>query len=100
MQIQGFPTNDYDFLDSYSVDPVNKAAYYAELLHELPIGLSEWAVHPGLDKEELRAIEPEGNHIRQTDFDFLTSQRTEELVREEGIILLDYRPLQAVWAEK
>jgi predicted glycoside hydrolase/deacetylase ChbG (UPF0249 family) len=100
LQIQGFPTNDYDFLDSYSVDPVNKAAYYAELLHELPIGLSEWAVHPGLDKEELRAIEPEGNHIRQTDFDFLTSQRTEELVREEGIILLDYRPLQAVWAEK
>jgi predicted glycoside hydrolase/deacetylase ChbG (UPF0249 family) len=97
LQSRGFPTNDYDFLDSYSLDPVNKAARYAELLHELPVGLSEWAVHPGLDTPELLAIEPDGNHIRQTDFDFLTSQQARDVVREEGIVLLDYRALQAVW---
>jgi len=100
LQGRGFPTNDYDFLDSYSLDPVNKAARYAELLHELPVGLSEWAVHPGLDSPELLAIEPDGNHIRQTDLDFLTSQQAKELVREEGINLLDYRALQAIWKEK
>jgi len=100
LQGRGFPTNDYDFLDSYSLDPVNKAARYAQLLRELPVGLSEWAVHPGLDSPELLAIEPDGNHIRQTDFDFLTSQQAKELVREEGINLLDYRALQAVWKEK
>ncbi len=100
LQSRGFPTNDYDFLDSYSLDPVNKAARYAELLHDLPVGLSEWAVHPGLDTPELLAIEPGGNHIRQTDFDFLTSQEAKDIVREEGIILLDYRALQAVWKEK
>jgi len=100
LQRRGFPTNDYDFLDSYSLDPVNKANRYAELLHELPVGLSEWAVHPGLDSSELLAIEPGGNHIRQTDFDFLTSQQAKDIVREEGIILLDYRALQAVWKEK
>jgi predicted glycoside hydrolase/deacetylase ChbG (UPF0249 family) len=100
LQNRGFPTNDYDFLDSYSLDPVNKAARYAELLRELPVGLSEWAVHPGLDSSELLAIEPGGNHIRQTDFDFLTSEQAKELVREEGINLLDYRALQAVWKEK
>ena len=97
LQSQGFPTNDDEFLDSYSLDPANKAARYAELLRELPAGLSEWAVHPGLDSSELLAIEPGGNHIRQTDFDFLTSQQAKELVREEGIVLLDYRALQAVW---
>ena len=93
LQSQGFPTNDYDVLDSYLLDPATKAARYAELLRELPVGLSEWAVHPGLDSPELSAIEPGGNHIRQTDYDFLTSQQAKDIVREEGIILLDYRDL-------
>ena len=100
LQSRGLPTNDYDFLDSYLLDPVNKAARYAELLRELPVGLSEWAVHPGLDSPELLAIEPGGNHIRQTDFDFLTSQQAKDIIREEGISLLDYRALQAGWKEK
>lgn len=100
LQSRGFPTNDYDVLDSYLLDPATKAARYAELLHELPVGLSEWAVHPGLDTPEFLAIEPAGDHIRQTDFDFWTSSQAKNIVREEGIILLDYRALQAVWREK
>jgi chitin disaccharide deacetylase len=98
LQSRGFPTNDHDVLDSYLLDPVTKATRYAELLHALPVGLSEWAVHPGLDSPELSAIEPGGNHIRQTDYDFLTSQAAKDIVRREGINLLDYRALQAVWA--
>ena len=97
LQSRGFPTNDYDFLDSYSLDPASKADRYAELLHELPAGLSEWAVHPGLDSSELLAIEPGNNHIRQTDFDFLVSEQAQAIVREEGIVLLDYRALQVFW---
>jgi chitin disaccharide deacetylase len=100
LQSQGLPTNDYDFLDSYLLDPVNKAARYAELLHQLPVGLTEWAVHPGLDNSELLAIERDGNHIRQRDLDFLTSQKAKDIIKEEGIILLDYRALQNVWREK
>lgn len=100
VQSQGFPTNDYDFLDSYLLDPVDKSARYAQMLRELPAGLSEWAVHPGLDSPELLAIELEEHHIRQTDFDFLMSQEAKDIVEEEGIILLDYRALQAVWRSK
>jgi predicted glycoside hydrolase/deacetylase ChbG (UPF0249 family) len=99
VQSRGLPSNDHDFLDSYLLDPVNKSARYAELLHELPVGLNEWAVHPALDNSELLAIEPGGNHTRQTDFDFLTSQQAKDIVKEEGIILLDYRALQDVWKE-
>jgi predicted glycoside hydrolase/deacetylase ChbG (UPF0249 family) len=97
LQGQGLPTADYDFLDSYSLDPAGKSARYAALLRELPVGLSEWAAHPGLDSAELLAIEPGGNHIRQTDFDFLMSPQARDIVREEGIVLLDYRGLQAAW---
>jgi len=97
VQSQGLPTNDNDFLDSYLLDPVNKTAQYVQLLRELPVGLSEWAVHPGLDNAELLAREPASNHERQTDFNFWTSQQAKDIIREEGIILLDYRALQVVW---
>ena len=100
VQSQGFPTNDYDFLDSYLLDPVDKSARYDQMLRELPAGLSEWAVHPGLDNAELLAIEPDDKHVRQTDFDFLMSQEAKDIVKEEGIILLDYRALQVVWRGK
>jgi chitin disaccharide deacetylase len=98
VQRQGLPTNDYDFLDSFGLELNGKAARYAQLLRDLPVGLSEWAVHPGFDTAELRAIQPEGVAIRQSDFDFLMSQAARDLVEAEGIILLDYRPLQAVWS--
>lgn len=104
LQRQGLPTIDYDFLDSYLIEPADKQASkparYAQLLRELPAGLSEWAVHPGLDNEELRAIEPGGSPIRQADFDFWTSQMANDIVKEEGIILIDYRALQKVWQGK
>ena len=99
LQNQGLPTIDYDFMDSYLLDPATKSARYAQMLRELPAGLSEWAVHPALDSAELLAIERERNHIRQTDFDFLVSREAKEIVKEEGIILLDYRALQEVWRE-
>jgi predicted glycoside hydrolase/deacetylase ChbG (UPF0249 family) len=94
----GLPCNDHDLLDSFSLDPVTKAARYAQLLHHLPVGLNEWAVHPGLENPELLALEPDGKHIRQTDTDFWTSDQARELIRQEGIILLDTRALQAAWS--
>jgi chitin disaccharide deacetylase len=104
LQSQALPTIDYDFLDSYSIsysiDPRLRPARYAQLLRELPAGLSEWAVHPGLDTAELFALEPTGKHERQSDYDFWTSQQAKDIVNEEGIILIDYRPLQAFWGER
>jgi hypothetical protein len=100
VQSHGLPTNDYDFLDSYLIDPADKLTGFKRLLRELPTGLSEWAVHPGLANAELLAIDPGGANIRQTDFDFLTSQQAKDVIEEEGIILLDYRALQDVWKEK
>lgn len=97
VQRLALPCNDYDFLDSYLLDPAAKAVRFAQLLRELPTGLSEWAVHPGLANAELQTIEPGGAAFRQADFDFLMSPTAQELVQAEGIILIDYRPLQAIW---
>jgi predicted glycoside hydrolase/deacetylase ChbG (UPF0249 family) len=97
VQRQGLPTNDHDFLDSYSLDTAGKAARYAQLLRDLPVGLNEWAVHPGLDDGELRAIEPAGASVRQADLDVMVSAQVRQVLQQEGITLLSYKPLQAVW---
>ena len=85
------------FLISQKLETVDKSARYAQLLHDLPSGLSEWAVHPGLANQELLAMEPGGAAIRQADLDFLTSPEARSVIKQEGIILLSYQPLQEVW---
>ncbi len=97
MQRQGLLTDDHDLLDSFRLDTGDKAARYAQLLRDLPVGLSEWAVHPGLDDAELRAIQPDGARVRQTDFDVMISAEVREIIQREGITLLSYKPLQEVW---
>ncbi len=96
-QRQGLPTNDHDLLDSFRLATGDKATRYAQLLRDLPVGLSEWAVHPGLDTAELRAIQLDGTQVRQTDLDFLISAEARELIQQEGITLLSYKPLQQAW---
>ena len=99
VQQPGLPTNDSGFLDSYQLDLATKQAHLVELLRRLPPGLSDWAIHPGFNFPELLAIESEGHHMRQSDYDFLISQQAKDVIREEGIILLDYRALQDVWRD-
>jgi predicted glycoside hydrolase/deacetylase ChbG (UPF0249 family) len=97
VQRQGLPTNDHDFLDSFGLETADKAARYAQLLHDLPVGLSEWAVHPGGDDAEARAIGALGPEVRQTDLDFLISPDARAMIQREGITLLSYKPLQQAW---
>ncbi len=100
LQRDGLPTNDHDLMDSYAVDVSAKSATYARMLHELPAGVTEWAVHPGLDNAEMRTIEPDSWQVRTTDFDFLMSPQAREVLDREGIILLDYKPFQKLWQER
>lgn len=100
VQRQGLPSNDHDFLDSYGLDTAGKSATFVQLLRDLPIGLNEWAVHPGLDNAELLAIEPDGAQVRQADLDFLVSVQAREVIQQEGIILLSYKPLQEIWQSR
>jgi predicted glycoside hydrolase/deacetylase ChbG (UPF0249 family) len=96
-QRQDLPVNDGDFLDSYALGSAGKLDLYSRLLHELPAGLSEWAVHPGVADAELRAIDFYGAPIHQADLDCMVSAAIREVIEQEGIILLSYKPLQEVW---
>jgi hypothetical protein len=76
---RGLPVVDHEFLDSFCLDIDGRPARYAELLRDLPAGLSEWAVHPALGNEESQAIDP-GWRVRRTDYEFLTSPQAHELL--------------------
>jgi chitin disaccharide deacetylase len=96
---QGLPVVDHDFLDSFSLDIETKASRYLQLLRDLPTGLSEWAVHPGLGNAASREID-DGWRVRRTDLDFLTSPEARDAVRREGIVIIDYGPIRHAWSRR
>ena len=84
----GLPTVDHPVLDSYHLDPPTRARF-AQLLRELPAGLTEWAVHPSLGDAEAQALEPENWPIRRADYDVFTLPAVRNIIESEGITLLD-----------
>jgi predicted glycoside hydrolase/deacetylase ChbG (UPF0249 family) len=96
LQRRGLPTADHEMVDSTRLETVGKTARYVRMLRELPAGLSEWAVHPALGTAEAQAIDGKWAG-RAADLAFLVSQEARETTAAEGIILLDYRPLQESW---
>jgi chitin disaccharide deacetylase len=98
MRQQGLPVTDNEFLDSFSLDIDHKPTRYAQLLRDLPAGLSEWAVHPSVGSEESQAIDS-GWRVRRTDYEFLTSTEARQLLEQEGVPVIDYRTIQRVWSQ-
>jgi predicted glycoside hydrolase/deacetylase ChbG (UPF0249 family) len=99
LRTRGLPVDDYPLMDSTRIDLDGKPARFAKLLHELPVGLSEWAVHPSLGNEESQAIGSLWRE-RQTDYEFLTSPEARDLILEEGILVIDYRTMQRAWSQR
>jgi predicted glycoside hydrolase/deacetylase ChbG (UPF0249 family) len=96
LQAQNLPTLEYPLLDSFALELRDKSARYVQMLRELPIGLTEWAVHPSIGEPESQAMD-DGWQVRKSDYDFLMSPEAREVIAQEGIVLFDYRVLQRVW---
>ena len=100
-----YPLLDHPVLDSGSLVPAEICSELEKLLRELPAGLSEWALHPGVATDELRAVmsapkvpgrtgTPEQ---RQADLDFAISDEAASIVETEGIQIISYKALQPFW---
>lgn len=93
----GLPVDDHPLMVSTRIELDGKPDRFAKLMRELPAGLNEWAVHPSLGNEESQAIGSLWRE-RQTDYEFLTSPEALDLIREEGILVIDYRAMQVAWS--
>jgi len=90
---EGMPVINYDTLDSYCLPVKERAKTYTHLLETLPSGVSEWAIHPGKECEELIDMEPETWECRTKDYEFFVSDNLKKVLDEENIHLISYKKI-------
>lgn len=75
--------------------PDGMAASYNQYLRELEPGLNLLVLHLGFDDDEMQAITVNhplwGAKWRQADYDWSMSEEAKAIIKEEGIILVDWR---------
>jgi predicted glycoside hydrolase/deacetylase ChbG (UPF0249 family) len=86
------------------VPPEKWAEFYLNALKHLQPGVTEFVIHPGFDDEELRAATREratwGAAWRQRDYDFFSSDRFRETLKQQNIKLITWRELGRAAASK
>jgi predicted glycoside hydrolase/deacetylase ChbG (UPF0249 family) len=80
------------------VTPERWADFYDNVLKSLQPGITELVIHPGFDNDELEAMTRErptwGAAWRQRDYDYFTSARFRDLLREQDIELITWQELR------
>ncbi len=75
--------------------------YYTTTLNELQAGVHVLLIHLGYDNAEMQAItygkEYWGSKWRQQDFDFFTSKKCEQLLKENNIHLITWRDISTAF---
>jgi predicted glycoside hydrolase/deacetylase ChbG (UPF0249 family) len=82
---RGRVPQDQPFLDSFSLPVDRKEQRLIERIRALPVGLSEWAMHPARPGEH-----DSGADVRSTDRDVLMSPSFREVLEEESIRILGW----------
>ena len=93
---QNLPVIDHTDLDSFDLPTAGKSQRYARMLHELPTGISEWAIHCARGTAELRTINPRWR-VRAADYAFFNSPECRQIIAHEGIQVISYEKLQPYW---
>lgn len=93
---QGLPVIDHTDLDSFDLPTRGKFQRYLQMLHDLPAGISEWAIHPACGTKELRTINPRWR-VRAADYQFFNSEVCRTAIENEGIKIITYQLLQPAW---
>lgn len=79
------------------------AAYYEKTLNELSPGVQVLLIHTAFDNAEMQAVtigqEYWGAKWRQQDFDFFTSTKCKQLIKDNNIKLIKWSDIQKVWYE-
>lgn len=82
-------TVDYPVIDSFRIRTEEKDSFFTEYIRNIEPGITEIAIHPAMDSEELRAIKPDWD-VRVADFKFFNSSSFFRLLEENSIVLASY----------
>ena len=89
---RGLAAVDHNFLDSFNLELDGKFDRYQQLLRAVPLGLTEWAVHPAACEDEAG--------VRSSDFEFLVSPQAADTIRSAQIHVISYQPLRESWRQR
>jgi len=92
----------------YTAEPKNFAEgmdeYYSKTLKELESGVSVLLIHCAYDGLEFQGVSVDhpdwGSAWRQADFDFFTSEKCAQLLKEENIQLVTWKELAQRWQNR
>jgi hypothetical protein len=76
----------------------NRRLGYPDDARLLIVNADDLGMYPAINEAIVRSCKD--GIVRSTDFEFLTSPQAQAVIREEGIILIGYEPLQAVWRHR
>jgi len=88
VQASGRIPTDQLFLDSFAIPIDRKQSHLVDQIRRLPVGLSEWAIHPAAHNPH----DP-GTDVRESDYQALMSPALQEAIDDEGITVLGYGDL-------
>lgn len=88
LKASGRIPTDQPFLDSFAIPIEDKINYLLNQIRNLPVGLSEWAVHPAAPNPD-----DSGTDVRESDHQALMSPALQESIQDEGITVLGYSDL-------
>lgn len=87
---QGVSVVNQVYTETHDIAAEDKECAYVGLIEDLKPGISELIVHCGYDTKKLRDVTASAPR-RAKDFELMMSHRLKELIREEGIILINWR---------
>ncbi|MBE0685199.1 MAG: polysaccharide deacetylase family protein [Anaerolineaceae bacterium] len=100
--IKEFEELGYPMLDHFTglklYDHTNRIAQTKRALADLPPGLSHFYIHPSKDTPEARAISPDWQ-ARVADYEVFMDERMRDFLKNEGIQVIGYRPIQKMMPE-
>lgn len=86
----------FEEFENYTVENVDE--FWTNYIKNLKPGVTEIYIHAASDSDELRAITSSAA-MRNKELEFFSSDVLKKLIRDEGIIVIGYRPLMELQKE-
>ena len=83
LRSRGYTAQDHPFVDTFAIALDGKHGALINLIHQVPDGLSDWALHPA----QAAAVDG-GANVQQRDYDLLIGDEVRHSLAEEGIVVL------------
>lgn len=85
------PVLDHVVFDTWDYKAEQAPGYYERVFSDLPAGVTHFLIHPCVDGEDIRAIDPENGEKRIGDYAPFKGDGFNALLDRLGVVRINYR---------